>query len=1284
MYKKWNLLIILVLLLGLVIPKPAESVFAEDLASADFVFTSTPNPSNLGQEVVFSVSATGSDPVYPPFGYVDFKDNGNIIPSCESVPLNYPNSTPAAGNPAICSTTSLSVGTHTITAEFNSILSFVYPHSTLTLLNGQSVNDSIPLSITPTSLEDAMITTPYQMQLIATYPDGSVCANCSWWYHLGELPDGIGLFSETGVIQGTPTSVGTSNFTVHVDDLNGARGSQEFSLQVTEVRTIVDVDPVTTFVGNLSPITLSATARHPDPAYSPRPTGKISFSVSDIPVPGCSGENAKSTNSWGYAECYGYFPSGLTAGSYTIQAEFTPDTTSADLYQVGIGNGTLQINSQQPAQVSGLVFMDDNQNGVRDDLEFAQGNWNVYLNQDCDDFLEGNVVTNPFTGEFSFEPVPLDYTYCLFVDLAGYNGYVQTTPFNNLTLSSGNQYFEIGIYYPHISIQPGSEEDFFGKTGTFFEQAFQISGGTQPYSIETISEGLSELIFDEESLTLFGTPTVGGFGQFHLKVVDAEGISAEMTYSIMIQSVGEFLLESSANPSTSGQAVTFTMKGSGSAIDPQFGTVPPYGIVSFYDGDILIPGCEEIVLNFNQELFEIGDYPASCTTSDLSEGEHTIHAYFTYPAGLYADAMQTLTQQVGIVEPLTIMPETIPDAIYGMPFSQWFSGICAEGFSCGFINWRLTSGSLPTGIQLQPHGLLSGSPSVTGSFTFTIEGFDVNNYDIPLGTRTYTLNVLKVTPKVTFDQLATYFDYNTYTYKTYFHIYITHPNGSWTVNPAGSVSVSVDGSPVDVCTNLGPIPNMAYLYSCVTTDELVGLMPGIHTLHVDFTPDANTAPNFNSASGDTNFTNPPRIEGLQFNDLDRDGVRDDGEQPGYYGYIDLDRDCDGTNDVGTPADNSGQFSLNITPGEYCMNVTAYGDWFQTTILEPFTVDEETYKYFEIGFFESQLTYDPMELPGATVGKLYSQAVLINGGVAPYALISVYQDLPGGFKFDISMNESSITFSGAPTTAGEGYISLEVQDSTGMKGNWNSSIVIKADGLFTLTSSSNPAIQGEEVTFTLSATGDVVYYDNPYLPMGTVTFYADGNPIEGCTEIFLNVDLDWNMGEFPAICKTTALETGSHQVTATFQDWTGFYNDAMMSLTQVINTPVFADLSIDKTDSKDPVKPGTKFTYSLLVTNLGKNTAENVIVTDKLDVTTTYLSISSPRGWACKYVKLSGTVTCTINSMKSNSTALIKITVMVIKAAKVGKELVNNAFVSSSTFDPNLSNNAVVQKTMVVK
>jgi uncharacterized repeat protein (TIGR01451 family) len=133
----------------------------------------------------------------------------------------------------------------------------------------------------------------------------------------------------------------------------------------------------------------------------------------------------------------------------------------------------------------------------------------------------------------------------------------------------------------------------------------------------------------------------------------------------------------------------------------------------------------------------------------------------------------------------------------------------------------------------------------------------------------------------------------------------------------------------------------------------------------------------------------------------------------------------------------------------------------------------------------------------------------------------------------------------------------------------------------------------------------------------------------------------------------------------------------------VNAPVLsADLSLTKTDSKDPVKPGAQLVYTLTVSNLGPDTAETLTLVDTLDRNTKYVSTSAPRGWACSYANYA--VTCTRTSLASGSSAIIKITVTVNKAAKPGKELVNNATVSSAINDPILTNNTVVQKTLVTK
>ena len=126
----------------------------------------------------------------------------------------------------------------------------------------------------------------------------------------------------------------------------------------------------------------------------------------------------------------------------------------------------------------------------------------------------------------------------------------------------------------------------------------------------------------------------------------------------------------------------------------------------------------------------------------------------------------------------------------------------------------------------------------------------------------------------------------------------------------------------------------------------------------------------------------------------------------------------------------------------------------------------------------------------------------------------------------------------------------------------------------------------------------------------------------------------------------------------------------------------ADLQITMTASRTTVKPGAQLVYTLTVKNLGPDTAQTVTLTDTLDHNTTYVSVSAPKGWACTYAN--DAVTCTGASLASGKSAVIKITVTVSKTARVGSDLVNNASVSSATYDPIMTNNTIVQKTRVVK
>ncbi|MDQ2775354.1 MAG: S8 family serine peptidase [Acidobacteriota bacterium] len=83
-------------------------------------------------------------------------------------------------------------------------------------------------TITTTSLPNGTQNTAYSLTLAAT----GGTTPYTWAVITGTLPTGLSLNTSTGVISGTPTASGTSNFTVQVTDSNAKKATQALSLLI--------------------------------------------------------------------------------------------------------------------------------------------------------------------------------------------------------------------------------------------------------------------------------------------------------------------------------------------------------------------------------------------------------------------------------------------------------------------------------------------------------------------------------------------------------------------------------------------------------------------------------------------------------------------------------------------------------------------------------------------------------------------------------------------------------------------------------------------------------------------------------------------------------------------------------------------------------------------------------------------------------------------------------------------------------------------------------------------
>jgi uncharacterized repeat protein (TIGR01451 family) len=122
-------------------------------------------------------------------------------------------------------------------------------------------------------------------------------------------------------------------------------------------------------------------------------------------------------------------------------------------------------------------------------------------------------------------------------------------------------------------------------------------------------------------------------------------------------------------------------------------------------------------------------------------------------------------------------------------------------------------------------------------------------------------------------------------------------------------------------------------------------------------------------------------------------------------------------------------------------------------------------------------------------------------------------------------------------------------------------------------------------------------------------------------------------------------------------------------------PSGADLSITKSDSPDPVMIGDTLTYALDVSNAGPETASEVIVTDDLPASVTFVSATPTQG-TCSH--LAGTVTCSIGTLASGGNTTVDIEVTPNSAGLI----TNTASVSSDTDDPDQTDNSDAEDTTV--
>jgi uncharacterized repeat protein (TIGR01451 family) len=251
----------------------------------------------------------------------------------------------------------------------------------------------------------------------------------------------------------------------------------------------------------------------------------------------------------------------------------------------------------------------------------------------------------------------------------------------------------------------------------------------------------------------------------------------------------------------------------------------------------------------------------------------------------------------------------------------------------------------------------------------------------------------------------------------------------------------------------------------------------------------------------------------------------------------------------------------------------------------------------------------------------------------------------------------------------------------------------ADLEITKTDSPDPVITGSNVTYTITVANhgpatanSVVVTDNLPANVTFVSCVSTGSGVCGGTgnnRMITFSSLAAGGSETITLVATANGPAGtpiSNTATVSSSTTDPISGNNSATATTDVNNPTFADLSLTKTDSPDPVFPTQTLTYTINVTNNGPDTAQSVVVTDTLSSNTTFVDCSSTQGGVCGG---SSTVpTISFSSLASGVTAVITIHVTVNNGVTSGTLITNTAAATSATSDSNPGNNSDSEDTTV--
>jgi uncharacterized protein YhjY with autotransporter beta-barrel domain len=579
-----------------------------------------------------------------------------------------------------------------------------------------------------------------------------------------------------------------------------------------------------------------------------------------------------------------------------------------------------------------------------------------------------------------------------------FTGTITATDSSNPTTASGSYSFSITIAGPTATISPPAGALPGGTVGFAYSQTFTTNGATAPYTYALTAGTLPAGMTLAANGSFSGTPTMAGSYSFSVTSTDSSSAgsggpyTATASYTLSIAAPVIVVQPATLPASTVGVAYSQTFTASG-------GTGPySYAVTAG-----ALPAGMTLASNgtFGGTPTAGGSFGFTVTATDSSTGTG---------APFSGSRAYTFTVQAATI---TVAPTALPVATGGQAYSQQVS---ASGGTAPYT--YTTSGPLSAGLSLSSTGLISGTPTQAGSFTFTVTATDSSTGGNQpggryAGQRSYTLTVAAPTIAVAPASAAL-------------------PNG--TVGIAYSQTFTATGGtgPYTYTLAAGAIPAGMTL----TTG---GQFSGTPTAggSFTFTVRATDAAGF---SGDRAYTlginapnqslAPPVLpDGTRNVAYSQQLTASGGTAP--YSY----RVAAGTLPSGLTLSSSGVISgTPSASGSFTFTASAIDS---STGSGPFSVQ----RTYTVAINAPAITIAPATLPAATTRIAYSQQLSASGGTAPYTFAVTAGTLPAGLTL-----VTDGTLAGSATAMGSYSFTVTATDANGNTGARGYTLVVNAPAI----------------------------------------------------------------------------------------------------------------------------------------------------------------------------------------------------------------------------------------------